>query len=197
MELSNTGSYLFLAAAVVFGIGFLVSLAANVWLIVRAFCVGVGWGLAVLFLPIANLVFVFVHWPVARKPFLLGLTGLAAAMVAVGLGLAGGVGVAKNTIINGSGMKPAAGAEFREAAEAPGPLSDRDRIAGMLEDAGIDPANPATFKGRTIPQMIEALGKPSATMKAGPDVTYIFLNCFEIVSEDGGKTVSSAHYMGK
>jgi hypothetical protein len=194
-ELSNTGSYLLLAAAIIFGLGILASLAATVWLIVRAFCVNMGWGLAVLFLPFASLVFVIAHWKVAKNPFWVSLAGLAAVLLALGLAVGGGVDILKQPGAPGFLMQPAPAGEVRE--EAAGPETERDRVAELLVDAGIDPANPATFKGRTIEQMIEALGKPSATMKAGREVIYIFYNCFQVVSEDGGKTVTSAHYMGK
>ncbi|MFO7535038.1 MAG: hypothetical protein R6X19_05050 [Kiritimatiellia bacterium] len=195
-ELSNTGSYLFLAAAIIFGLGILASLAANIWLIVRAFCVGVCWGLVVFFLqPIASLVFVIVHWKVAKNPFWVGLAGLAAVLVALGLAMGGGADILKQAGAPGWLMQPAPAGEIQE--EAAFPETERDRVADLLVDAGIDPANPATFKGRMIEQMIETLGKPSATMKAGREVIYIFYNCFQVVSEDGGKTVTTAHYMGK
>jgi hypothetical protein len=56
-------------------LGVLVSAAAGVWLVIRAFGVGVGWGLACLFLPLASLVFICVHWDEAAKPFLISLAG--------------------------------------------------------------------------------------------------------------------------
>jgi hypothetical protein len=58
-------------------LGMLVASGAGVWLIVRAFGVGVGWGLACLFLPFAPLVFICMHWEDGGKPFLISLAGSA------------------------------------------------------------------------------------------------------------------------
>ena len=60
-------------------LGVLVSAGAGIWLVIRAFGVGVGWGLACLFLPFASLVFICVHWDQAAKPFLFSLAGGAAS----------------------------------------------------------------------------------------------------------------------
>lgn len=66
-------------------IGALLSFAAWVWLLVRAFGAGVGWGLAVFFIPVfGHLVFFFAHFKKAIWPTLLMLlaSGLVAAPVA-------------------------------------------------------------------------------------------------------------------
>ncbi len=57
------------------GLGVLLSVVSNVWLIVAAFRAGIGWGLATLFLPLASLVFVIMRWTEAAKPFIVGLVG--------------------------------------------------------------------------------------------------------------------------
>src|SRR6478609_2487028 len=54
-----------------------------VWFVVVAFKRHVGWGLAVLFLPFANLVFLGRAWSRARRPFLLSIAG----MILCGVGL--------------------------------------------------------------------------------------------------------------
>lgn len=46
---------------------------SSVWMIIAAFSAGILWGLAYLFIPFAQLVFLFVHWKKAAKPFFLGL----------------------------------------------------------------------------------------------------------------------------
>lgn len=52
-------------------------LGALVVLTVRAFRVGLGWGLAVLFVPFAPVFFAYTHWDTARGPALLGLGAIA------------------------------------------------------------------------------------------------------------------------
>ncbi len=66
-----------LLALILFGIGVLVALASSVWFLVVAFQRSVWWGLAVFFLPLANLVFLFCAWAEAKRPFLLGLGSVA------------------------------------------------------------------------------------------------------------------------
>ena len=65
-------------------IGLLISLAGALWLIFVAFQESVAWGLGVLFVPFANVLFLFRHWDVAKRPFLFSLLGalLMAAPVA-------------------------------------------------------------------------------------------------------------------
>lgn len=55
------------------GIGLLGAVAAGIWLLVRAFQVHLGWGLACLLLPVAALVFVILHWEKSFRPFLSNL----------------------------------------------------------------------------------------------------------------------------
>lgn len=57
-------------------VGGLLSTAAGLWLIVAAFRESVLWGVCVLLVPFAALVFVFMKWRVAAKPFLLSLLAI-------------------------------------------------------------------------------------------------------------------------
>jgi hypothetical protein len=66
-------------ALILFGLALLVSFAAGIWLIVIAFQRRVWWGLAVLLVPLANLVFTVVAWAEAKRPFLLSLVALPLA----------------------------------------------------------------------------------------------------------------------
>lgn len=59
--------------------GLALLLAGWVWMVVVAWGQRGAWGLAVLLLPPAGLLFAPFHWPAARRPFLLGLAGLLAA----------------------------------------------------------------------------------------------------------------------
>ncbi len=186
-------------AFLLMGLGVLVFTAGSIWLLVRAFHTSVGWGLAVLLLPIANLVYAITHWKTAKAPFLLFLLGAALIVGALVASAAGGFSMIRWPDGEGDGaMTRVTGSAVPEAVEETGiPATDMEKVADLLADAGIDPNNPRTFKGRTIEQMTEALGKPSATLKAGRTTTFIFFNCFQVDSEDGGKTVSGVHYMGK
>ena len=58
-----------------FTIGVVIALVGNIWYIIAAFQVTVWWGLGVLFIPLVELIFLFAHWPNAKRPFLVSLVG--------------------------------------------------------------------------------------------------------------------------
>jgi hypothetical protein len=58
-------------------VGLLIAGVANVCLIYVAFRESIAWGLSVLFVPFALVVFLFKHWDVAKLPFLFCLLGSA------------------------------------------------------------------------------------------------------------------------
>ena len=189
---------LFLVTGLVYGVGSLVALGGGIWLLVKAFQTSVGWGLAVFFLPFANIVFAVKHWEVAKKPFLLSLAGAALIVLGMIVPIAVGVGLHRHAMYRPVPVStPPAEVPEVAPAEVAAPQTDRQKVATLLSGAGIDPANPRTFRGRTIAEMTVALGRPSAAMKAAGKVTYIFYNCFEVESSDGGKTVADVHYMGQ
>ncbi len=72
-----------ITAAVIAAAALLLLLAGQIWMIVVAFCRHVLWGLAVLLVPFAALLFLFVAWSEARRPFFLSLAGGALALVAM------------------------------------------------------------------------------------------------------------------
>ena len=53
----------------------------SIWSIVVAFRVSTMWGVLCLLIPFAHLVFMFVHWDRARRPFMFSLGTIAAAVV--------------------------------------------------------------------------------------------------------------------
>ncbi len=59
----------------------LVLVVASLWLLVEAFSEHFLWGLALLFIPMAYVVFSLLNWEKAAKPFLLGLAALGVLMV--------------------------------------------------------------------------------------------------------------------
>ena len=58
-------------------IGFVVMLLGGIGILIAAFSTGIWWGLGCLFLWPVSLLFLFLHWDVARNPFLLHVAGLA------------------------------------------------------------------------------------------------------------------------
>ncbi|HXC99995.1 MAG TPA: hypothetical protein VN048_11690 [Verrucomicrobiae bacterium] len=72
-------------------IGWLVGLVGGIMLLVAAFKVNIWWGLGCIFLPFVALVFLFMHWPVAKNPFFIELAGIV--LVIIGIMLGGSTGL--------------------------------------------------------------------------------------------------------
>ena len=70
--------------------GAIASLVGGLWLLISAFGVSVLWGLCVLLLPGAQLVFTIIRWDEARRPFLTSLAGFVLVFGAIWAG--GGAG---------------------------------------------------------------------------------------------------------
>ena len=70
-------------------VGALIALVYGIILLIKAFQVSIWWGLAYLLIPFAALVFIIVHWDVAKKPFLMSL--ISFPFIFIGLMLAPGI----------------------------------------------------------------------------------------------------------
>lgn len=70
-----------LIAAALIVLGLLLFVFGGLWFLVAAFRESIWWGLACLLIPIVQLFFLIVHWPEAKKPFLLQLAAFAVFIV--------------------------------------------------------------------------------------------------------------------
>ena len=61
---------------ILIAIGLIIALAYGIILLIKAFQTHILWGLGSLFVPFVSLVFVIMHWDVAKKPFLMGLLSI-------------------------------------------------------------------------------------------------------------------------
>lgn len=61
------------------GTGIIVLVIGSFWYLITTFRTGILWGLSCMFLPFISLFFLFVHWKVAAKPFLISIFGVAIA----------------------------------------------------------------------------------------------------------------------
>jgi hypothetical protein len=59
--------------------GLVVFLIGSTWYLIATFRVGILWGLSCMLLPFVSLIFLFVHWKVAAKPFFISMLGVAIA----------------------------------------------------------------------------------------------------------------------
>ena len=64
-------------------IGMGVMLVGGIWILIEAFKESILWGIGCLLLAPVSIVFVFMHWDVSKKPFLIHLGGLGIAIIAV------------------------------------------------------------------------------------------------------------------
>jgi len=64
------------------GVGSLVIFAGGLWLLLLGFQQSLAWGLGMLFVPFASLVFAVKYWSIARRPFWVQVAGIAVALLA-------------------------------------------------------------------------------------------------------------------
>ena len=62
------------------GTGLIVFLIGSFWYLITTFRTGILWGLSCMFLPFVSFIFLFVHWKVAAKPFLVSILGVGIAL---------------------------------------------------------------------------------------------------------------------
>jgi len=62
-------------SAIAILLGLIIFLVGGITYLIAAFRAGILWGLGCLFLPPVSLIFLFVHWKTAKKPFLTQLLG--------------------------------------------------------------------------------------------------------------------------
>lgn len=70
-------------AIALYGIGALIAFVCSIILLVKAFQTSIWWGLGSIIVPFVALFFVIVHWPVAKKPFLVSLLSIPCFVVAL------------------------------------------------------------------------------------------------------------------
>lgn len=56
-------------------LGMIVSIFGGIWLLIEAFKTNIWWGLGCLFISFISLVFIIMHFDVAKKPFFISLAG--------------------------------------------------------------------------------------------------------------------------
>ena len=64
-------------------LGGIVGVVGGIWLLVEAFKTSVWWGLGCLLIQFVSLIFVIVHFDVAKKPFFISLAGTAIMIVGI------------------------------------------------------------------------------------------------------------------
>jgi hypothetical protein len=154
------------------------SLVSYIWLTVLAFKRSVGWGLAVLFIPFAFIVFAVKYWTEAKVPFLVNL-GSGVAGVAIFFAI-GGAMLGMMMQMTPEEMSAEDAANFIESTmdemEQSGTLDaneqqELDRMRSMLHDMQGEVAGgtqPSTTPGSTPIQLRDATdGSSTLTLPQG------------------------------
>jgi len=163
--------------------GAMVSFVGSVMFLVAAFRESALWGLAVIFLPFASLVFLIKYWSDVKRAFLVQLLGMLLGLLGFGTGVATGLGS------YGERM-PFLEALVSEEDEAGAAWAESPR--GGAEPERPDAAEPrSSYVGLTLAEVRERLGAPPRVLTAGGVTTYFYPEV-EIVSEDGVTVTAEA-----
>jgi hypothetical protein len=161
-----------------FALGWLVIMIGGIMMLVAGFRAGVGWGLAMLFLsPIAQVAFFFTHWDEARQSFFVQLFGMLLLLAGAGGLMRGGLALPNDT------------ASFKEFSLSKGAalVSELADIPG-LPGAGEGPKHARRdendFVGKSLVEVVDALGEPKMMLKVGNETTYRYPD-MDLYSDDG------------
>jgi hypothetical protein len=165
-----------------FAVGLLVHAAGSIMFLVAAFRTSVPWGVAVLFIPPAGIVFLFKHWAEAKKAFLLMVLGVLVGAAAVQFGVLMGVrGAAIG--LESLDMEDLA-AQFEATVSKPGGLTSA--VAGKASKNAESERKENMYVGLTLDEVKELLGEPMGTLRAGRRVTYFYDDPrLELAADDG------------
>jgi hypothetical protein len=168
---------------VLIGLGVVVSFIGGIMFLIAAFKEGVGWGLAVMFIPFAQLVFLVKYWSQARVAFLAQVIGVALGFAAVRMGAAAGM----------ESLFP----EDQSGPAETGAAAALARIQNAAERRVVRTRDPDNNKyiGMPLREVRKELGRPAGILRSDGRVTYFYAHV-EIVSADG-TNVTSQHRPAK
>jgi hypothetical protein len=153
--------------------------------LVAAFRESLLWGLAILFLPFAGLVFLIMHWSEARRGFMVQLLGCIIAFAGVGMGFASGAGSLTTAMKQVPRMPEptssgsSSGFQRREPEPA---VEESESVLREVDD----------FVGLRLKEVKQKLGLPRGQLVSEGRTIY-FYEDFEIESDDG-ETVARQAY---
>lgn len=190
---------------IVLCVGSLVTLVGSIMFLVVAFRQSVLWGLAVLFLPFANIVFLIKYWYEAKKAFLIQLAGIGVSISGTIIGAMVGVRTITSKMKSGaipmqhkfSFEQPSKGKIKTIIKKSPARRSyshstrKSKKTAKKLigEQGGIE----NNFVGMRIEDATRILGKPMAVLKTSGKAIYRYQD-IELTSEDGITVTSQNRY---
>lgn len=171
-------------------IGFFAMLVGGVMLLVAAFKEDILWGLGVMLVPFANIVFLVKFWSAAKKGFLIQSVGCGMLLAGMAAAIAGGL--APESIAGPRPATPPLSAVARPSpAPDQSPAAPFKRLADIVRSGEPTPeipvGNPSPtghFVGVEINEVKERLGPPQATVKLNAQ-TILYYGNLELISDDG------------
>jgi hypothetical protein len=196
-----------IAAFALLAIGGLVATIGHILIMIAAFKVSTGWGLAVLFLPLASLVFMATNWQAAKRGFQVLLIGILLSAGGGVVVVQAGVLTAKSMMQDmeeaaaiSDGQLPAAEGEDNANAAADSdadaaemetdpladeiPLEDDPLAYGTVIDQP-DAGDPMNFVGRTIAELRAERGSPRVMGRGRGKKVLLMYDDFEYEADDG------------
>jgi thiol-disulfide isomerase/thioredoxin len=179
-----------IALGIVIFLSLLTWVFGGIFLLVVAFRKSIGWGLAVLLIPFAQLVFVIKNWGIARAPFWIQLIAFVLMTSCfVSVGLRGGTAVAE--MITRAATAPATSGEVLRRFDLPGaPINAPVAATNTPHIPTPDEfrENPRLLIGMPIAEMDHLIGKSKGTMKTSKTTVMFYENFF--LFSANGTTVS-------
>ncbi len=169
-----------------FVLAFILCIVGEIMFIIAAFRVSVVWGLCVLFLGPAQLLFLIMHWEEAKRAF--GITSLGVllgfAAIFSGLGNAAPAmeGLAETLANSGvaeeqlEALQKLAEENFEQAAQP-----EDTKSSAPLKLFGKDPKG---FEGASLSDVRRELGRPKGQMRSGDEICLLY-DRFTVFSADG------------
>lgn len=173
---------------ILIGAALILCAIASIWFLVVAFKENVLWGLAILFLPIAGLIFLIIYWEDVRLPFLLNLIGC----ILMAMAIFGGLSMTPRELLAGSttsANQPEAPKEpsfsFTELKEKMTKKSREKEFKKKTANRG--------YTGRPLAEVERELGPPQGKISKTDGSTYYYYSNLELISSNGITVTDEIH----
>jgi hypothetical protein len=184
-------------ALIITVLGFLMMAVGSVWFLIAAFRVSALWGIAVLFLPFANIFFLIKHWYDAKRPFQYQFLGFLMLIIGSAMTFRAGAQVAngKMTQFEEELKKQLMEINIGQEGEVPPGVNDGTNGTGAQADYVMryqGEVKDLRMVGQTLQQAREQLGPPKGILRTERGVTYFYPG-LELVAQDG-RTISGQSF---
>jgi hypothetical protein len=174
---------------ILIGAALIINLVASIWFLVAAFRESILWGLAILFLPVAGIVFLIMHWDEVRTPFLLNLLAIMLFVISFFVlprdampDLAAAV---DQPISSENLAQEEASFSFTKIREGMQQAAEKKKMRQLTANRG--------YRGRTLVSVEEELGPPKGIITTSSGETHYYYTSLELISSDGLTVADEIH----